>query len=175
MKRRYALHIIGASGIGATLPSLSYAETMLNEFIVHWKTTKDYTLETLDAMPAEKFDFKPTPVQLTFGKQFNLSGSTNSYLFGVTKNKPRIPEPEDVDKENARNYLVKTFDYCTEILTKLTEQDLAKKDFEPKPNWLADDSVRDILLRAYVHVAHHRGQAIVYLRLNDIKPPLFRV
>ena len=57
----------------------------------------------------------------------------------------------------------------------LTEQDMAKKDFEPKPDWLADDSVRDIVLRAFVHVAHHRGQAIVYLRLNDIKPPRFRV
>ncbi|MFC1574346.1 DinB family protein [Candidatus Latescibacterota bacterium] len=175
MKRRNALHIIGVSGIGAALPSLSHAETMLNEFIVLWKTTRDYTLETLDAMPAEKFDFKPTSVQMTFGKQFTHTGSTNSYLFGVTKNKPRIPEPEDTGKESARDYLVKTFDHCTEILMEMTGQDLANKDFKPKPNWLADDSVRDILLRAYVHVAHHRGQAIVYLRLNDIKPPRFRV
>ena len=93
MKRRNALHIIGASGFGAALPSLSHAETMLNEFIVLWKTTRDYTLETLDALPAEKFDFKPTLVQMNFGKQFTHIGSTNSYLFGVAKNKPEFRSP----------------------------------------------------------------------------------
>ena len=95
------MSIIGASGIGAALPSLAHAETMIKEFIALWKTTRDYTLETLDAMPADKFDYKPTPVQMNFGKQFTHTGSTNSYLFGVTTNKERVKEPEDTSKESS--------------------------------------------------------------------------
>jgi uncharacterized damage-inducible protein DinB len=34
---------------------------------------------------------------------------------------------------------------------------------------------RDVLLAMYVHVAHHRGQAEIYLRDNGIKPPSYRV
>jgi uncharacterized damage-inducible protein DinB len=32
---------------------------------------------------------------------------------------------------------------------------------------------REILLAFYVHVAHHRGQAEVYLRDKGLKPPPF--
>jgi uncharacterized damage-inducible protein DinB len=30
---------------------------------------------------------------------------------------------------------------------------------------------RELLLAAYVHLAHHRGQAEIYLRIKGIKPP----
>jgi uncharacterized damage-inducible protein DinB len=32
-------------------------------------------------------------------------------------------------------------------------------------------SGREVLLAMYVHVAHHRGQAEIYLRNNGIAPP----
>lgn len=34
---------------------------------------------------------------------------------------------------------------------------------------------REILLAMYVHVAHHRGQAEIYLRDKGIKPPSYRI
>jgi uncharacterized damage-inducible protein DinB len=33
----------------------------------------------------------------------------------------------------------------------------------------------DVLLAMFVHVAHHRGQAEIYLRDNGIVPPPYRV
>ena len=35
--------------------------------------------------------------------------------------------------------------------------------------------VNGILLAMYIHVAHHRGQAEIYLRDNGIKPPPYRI
>jgi uncharacterized damage-inducible protein DinB len=32
----------------------------------------------------------------------------------------------------------------------------------------------DIFLRAYMHTAHHRGQIITYLRVNEIVPPTWK-
>ena len=34
---------------------------------------------------------------------------------------------------------------------------------------------KEVLLAMYVHVAHHRGQAEIYLRDKGIKPPGYRV
>ncbi len=175
MNRRNALHIIGATGLGAALPMQLSADTMLNEFNERWKVSRDYTITMMNAMPAENFDFKATPVQMTYGEQFTHTGSTNSYLLGVIKGKPRIPVPEVANKENTEKYLIETFDYCAGIISELTEEDLAIVDNKSKPRWLGKSSNRDILLRAYIHTAHHRGQAVVYLRLKGIKPPQFSV
>ncbi len=175
MNRRNALHIIGATGLGAALPVQLSADTMLNEFNERWKVSRDYTIAMMNAMPAENFDFKATPVQSTYGEQFTHTGSTNSYLLGVISGKPPIPEPEVANKENTEKYLIETFDFCAEIISELTEEDLAIIDNASKPKWLRKSSNRDILLRAYIHTSHHRGQAVVYLRLKGIKPPQFRV
>ena len=34
-------------------------------------------------------------------------------------------------------------------------------------------NTREVMLGVMVHMAHHRGQAEVYLRLKDIKPPKY--
>jgi hypothetical protein len=34
---------------------------------------------------------------------------------------------------------------------------------------------REVLLAMYVHVAHHRGQAEIYLRDKGIRPPSYRI
>jgi len=34
---------------------------------------------------------------------------------------------------------------------------------------------REVLLAMYIHVAHHRGQAEIYLRDKGIRPPSYRI
>lgn len=36
-------------------------------------------------------------------------------------------------------------------------------------------SGREVLLAMYIHVAHHRGQAEIYLRDRGIVPPTYRI
>ncbi|MGZ4835457.1 MAG: DinB family protein [Terriglobales bacterium] len=36
-------------------------------------------------------------------------------------------------------------------------------------------SGREVLLAVYIHVAHHRGQAEIYLRDKGIKPPRYMI
>jgi len=68
-------------------------------------------------------------------------------------------------------YLSGSFDYCAGIIGKLNEKDLTAKHNSPDgklQGW-------DVLLAMFVHVAHHRGQAEIYLRDNGIVPPPYRV
>jgi uncharacterized damage-inducible protein DinB len=53
----------------------------------------------------------------------------------------------------------------------LTEEQLNAPHNSPDGRLLG----REILLAMYIHVAHHRGQAEIYLRDKGIKPPGYRI
>jgi uncharacterized damage-inducible protein DinB len=63
--------------------------------------------------------------------------------------------------------------YVSSVLQKLTEKDLARKDLSYRKG-VAAHSGTDLCLRAYMHTAHHRGQAVVYLRVKGITPPTWK-
>jgi uncharacterized damage-inducible protein DinB len=73
------------------------------------------------------------------------------------------------DKETVPKYLNSSWDYTIQVLRKLTEKDILRNDLGT-PRFKAHTG-SDLFLRAYTHTAHHRGQAIVYLRIKDIAPP----
>ena len=52
---------------------------------------------------------------------------------------------------------------------------LTEKDLDTIVDFFAGPmSKRQILTLLNDHYTHHRGQIIVYLRMNDIKPPRYR-
>jgi hypothetical protein len=51
------------------------------EFIEDWKISKQFTLEVADAMPAESYDFKPNPEEMTFGEQLVHIAVGNAFRF----------------------------------------------------------------------------------------------
>ena len=163
---------------------------MLSEFRARWKICKAYTIAMAEAMPEEHFDFRPTPEQMSFGQQFTHLGYFNVFFFGFVNDhtgtlgemtsgeairsvKHCIAEPEAANKENTIVYLEETFDRCTAFLSEMTEHDLAANQYQDRPPWLSGHSNRDLVLRAALHTAHHRGQAVIYLRLKGVTPPSF--
>ena len=73
-------------------------------------------------------------------------------------------------KEEIINQLTASFDNVAEIIKKVTLEELSTEvEFFAGPK-----SKLQILNLLQDHVTHHRGQLIVYLNLNDIKPPKYR-
>ncbi len=68
-------------------------------------------------------------------------------------------------------YLEATFDYCIGALGRITPEQLDQRETHIATR--AEGTARDALFTMYMHTAHHRGQAVVYLRLKGIKPPAF--
>jgi uncharacterized damage-inducible protein DinB len=60
-----------------------------------------------------------------------------------------------------------------EVLPKLNDEQLESKrfkvDFAGHPG--PEINGRDMIMNIFVHVAHHRAQCEVYLRLKGIAPP----
>lgn len=134
-------------------------------FLKHWSTAKELTLAVADAMPAVGYSFKPNPDEMSFGEQMvHIANANYNYCTRITGGKSPFKKPETIDKSTAVKLLGDSFDYCTEIFQGVKDPDAAGKPMTP----------REVMLGAYAHMAHHRGQAEVYLRVKGIKPPQYK-
>jgi uncharacterized damage-inducible protein DinB len=182
MNRRNAISALGFVGVGLITPvscasspaatgSNFYKETVLP----HWKTSKEFTLAVLAAMPTESFNFKATPQEMSFGQLFMHLSFYNTFLLakgkGETTPYKLEKESESLTKETAKKFVNETFDYTINKIESITEAELETvRDVIPGTKHTG----AELILRAYMHTAHHRAQAEVYLRLKEIKPPDFK-
>lgn len=139
------------------------------EFAKHWLVAKDLAVAVAQAMPAESYDFKPVPEEMSFGQQiFHIAQANDSYCSAAAKSKSPFVKPEKTDnKDAAIKALGESFDYCAGIASSMTDDQLN----EMRPRGKSSVSGRELLLGVQTHMAHHRGQAEVYLRVKGIKPP----
>ena len=166
-------------------PDDSFASGWRDSFVEHWRDTKEYTLAVLDAMPADGFDTKPNPVQRNFGDQLRHLAVANVVYFKAFDLLP-VPEAtlttdraaldkyaDPLDKAAVRKFVEASFDYVAAVLAKMSDKDMARRDLGPWKG-AAPHSAVDVCMRAYMHSAHHRGQAVVYLRVKGITPPTWK-
>ena len=147
--------------------------TFLTEMKSRLENSKKYTLAVAEAMPEASYAFKPAPDEMTFRTQLlhmaqNISWLTSTHL--TTKPNP-ITEAElkksDGSKESVEATVTKAFDYAIEAIRDLDEAHLGDSvKFFSGPL-----SKRQIMMLINDHQAHHRGQLVVYLRMNGVKPP----
>ncbi len=146
----------------------------VDELIGDWKISKQFTLEVAEKMPAEFYDFKPNPEQMSFGQQMIHIAGAQAYRFAqLTGTKlPFTEQPKTADKATALRLLNVSFDYVISLLPKITPQQMAqtfKVDWRGRP----EVNGRQMMLNMFVHTAHHRAQCEVYLRLKNIQPPVY--
>ncbi|WP_247232743.1 DinB family protein [Telluribacter sp. SYSU D00476] len=177
MNRKEALHKLAGSTLLTSLPALGFTSpsansTFRDDFLHRWKTARDYSLKVLDKMPEAQLGYKPTPDQMSFGKLFSHAAHWNTFFIGSIVNQPPVKEPEATSKAALRDYYLTCHDQCTATIEKLSDHQLDQTGYGTHEYWQKHTG-RDFLLRALTHTAHHRAQALVYLRLNGIEPPFF--
>jgi uncharacterized damage-inducible protein DinB len=144
--------------------------TAKGAFLEKWENSKNYLLAIAEAMPEVNYDFKPTERQMSFEEQLlhiqrNMEWLSTSY-FG--KKESEIGS-EEISKDQVIKYLNSSFDATKEVVANTSEEEL-KESIE---FFAGEKSKLQILNLLQDHVTHHRGQLIVYLNLNDIKPPTY--
>ncbi len=151
----------------------SAQDPFIRDFLLKWHNAKQYTLEFAEAMPAEKYDFAPVPEEMTFAQQLiHLSGNM---IWLCTDYLNAAPFPMDLDhpsekKEDVIKLLEASFDHAEKTIEKFPPEQLDDVvDFFAGPM-----TKRRLFLLLTDHVTHHRGQLVVYLRLNGIVPPKYR-
>ena len=129
------------------------------------------TIGAIDAMPADKFSYKPTADQSTFGHLAAHIASSN-YLFCSKASDvaaPKVDEPKETDSKDQLLAAVKaSFSFCSDALAKMDDSKLGDT-IELFPGRQLPRSVAVMAIAS--SLSDHYAAAAMYLRLNGILPP----
>ncbi len=173
------MKIIILSMLALAVPALSQT-TIKDALVKHWKVTGELTIAVAEAMPANDYSFRPNPEEMSFGQLMAHIGLADrgacANASGMTA--PVLPDPiaafakdnkVEVGKEQAVTFQKQTFDFCNKAVASVTLDQLDKIAGAPARNMTGFEW----LWSYFTHTAHHRGQAEVYLRVKNIKPPTY--
>jgi uncharacterized damage-inducible protein DinB len=140
-----------------------------------WGQAKEYTMEFAQAMSDEQYSFKPTKEVFSFADQLLHVAGSNYWFFSALKgDPPPVPEEElrseGKSKEDVLKILKESFALGDGYVEGLTDE-VANEELAVGKNKIIKWK---LALFAVDHLSHHRGQMVVYLRLNGIKPPQYR-
>lgn len=131
-----------------------------------------YTLELASRMPADKYGFRPSSGQMSFAEQLlhlsqNLAWLSSSYLDKKQQNPLTKADSRLEEKDSILAIVNRTYNYALRTLESFTPGELTDtvSFFAGPMNKL------QIINLINDHQSHHRGQLIVYLRMNGIAPP----
>ena len=123
-----------------------------------------------EEMPADKYGFKPTPAQMSFGDVIGHMSAGNdalcSSIGGVAPPK-RSAIAAGAGKEKLIARLRETFEFCRSALARVSDSRLGERI-----GYFGDDASRgQVMVAAAEEWAGHYSQLAVYLRLNGLVPP----
>src|SRR6185369_457957 len=122
MNRRKAIGsiVVGAAATAATVRIAKAAGAEIDILVEHWKKSKDLSLKTAQAMPAENYDFKPFPEARAFGaEQQHLGQAEGFYLGRLGKGMAPAAPRNDVTKPTTIKYLTEVYDWSIGVVGQL--------------------------------------------------------
>jgi len=133
----------------------------------HLKTSRDFSLKVADQMPAETYNFKLTPPQMSFAEQMtHLSQALEVFWSPFTGGRPSFAKPASMNKADVIAFMKKSFDAAVEQVSKLTPEQMAKT-YQSEEGTLTG---LELLMGMLDHNTHHRASAEMYLRAKGITP-----
>lgn len=156
-----------------SIQTVSFAQTTMEEFLRKWENSKQFTLEVVDKMPDNLYDYKPEAAGMSFNEQVThlssaIAGISQRFLNGTDPGFAIDAKP--ATKAELRAFVEKCYDYGTKTFKNLGSPALDEKIeiFGSKA------SRREVISLIDDHCTHHRGAAISYIRANGIEPPRYR-
>ncbi len=140
-----------------------------------WQRAATNTPAAGDDMPAEKYSFKPTPGQMTFGHVLAHETQSNETLCAAIAGGSATPSEAAPDSAAPKDQVVarlkKSFDTCRDVVSKLSESQLG--DSVP---FFGGRKATKATAAMYLVTdwADHYAQAAAYLRAAGILPPSAR-
>jgi uncharacterized damage-inducible protein DinB len=141
------------------------------EYSKHFAALGKLSVAVAQAMPSEQYSFRPHPDSMDFGQLMSHIATTNYQFCAGLKDSESPSLPSPTEKDAIVKLLSDSFEYCSAVIPNLTETQMSQTHNSPDGRL----SGREVLLAMYVHVAHHRGQAEIYLRDKGIRPPRYMI
>ncbi|MFL6414153.1 MAG: DinB family protein [Bryobacteraceae bacterium] len=149
---------------------LSASGDLKTMVLKHLKIAEAFTIKVAEAMPEADYDFKLTPDQMTFGGQItHLCQAVLHYLAPLSTEKAAVTKPASSKKADVVVFVRSSFEAAEADVSKLTMEDMSKT-FKTGNRPMSGS---ELILGMFVHTAHHRSAAEMYLRVKGITPPAY--
>ena len=111
---------------------MMYGQSSVDTMVAEWERAKAYTMEYLEAMPADKYNLKPTPEIRSFAEQMLHIADAN---YGLMASATGVESPialgtseksEDKSKESTIKQVTASYDFVIENLKSMTPDDMAE-------------------------------------------------
>jgi uncharacterized damage-inducible protein DinB len=146
-------------------------------FLAELEREAPLTRRTLERVPDGRYDWKPHEKSMTLGYLAELVARLPSWpVFMIKQDELELTKQKPQPLRTSRE-LVQALDEgvaeAREALASTTDEHLMKPWRLLVAGNVVSEQPRYIMLRDAVfnHLAHHRGQLTVYLRLNDVPVP----
>jgi hypothetical protein len=152
--------------------AVSQSISIHGELLSDWTTMKDTMLKIGDAMPEDKFGFKPTSAQRSFGEQLLHVANDNIALLKLVGS--RVPAPgtdkTPISKAEILKALAESYDYGIAVMKEQNDRSMVEV---VRARGYTGTRAR-LVWSATGHAWDEYGVMTVYLRLNGIVPPASR-
>jgi uncharacterized damage-inducible protein DinB len=159
-----ALLAVAGTLAGAQTPA---PDPVAGDLQKDWADQKARMTALADAMPEDKYGFKATEAQRTFGEQLHHLAEAHIKMFKTIDTSGKVPAP-DVAAAKTKAEIVKAlgaaYDYGQAVLAAQG----------PLSESAGTRSKARVVWAAMNNAMNHYGQCVVYLRLNGIVPPASR-
>lgn len=148
------------------------AQSFQEEYLMRWENSARYTLEVLNNMPDAGMNFKVDSTSMSFGAQIIHLGKTIAMLsknFLKAQSFESTIDPATASKVEIANYVASCYQLGARAVAQLSRDDLE----EVITVMGSVVNRRQVMALMMDHTSHHRGSAVVYLRVYGIDPPPF--
>ena len=158
----------------APTPAAAQAVTLASDMMKDWQQQKAVMLAIADAMPEDKWGYKSTPAQRSYGEQVMHVVQVNQMLLGTLGAKAAAPaiNMKATSRADTLQALRQSYEYGEAIFKEFN--DAAWVQAVMGPRFIGQATRVRIANFAMTHTMDIYGQMVVYLRLNGIVPPASR-
>jgi uncharacterized damage-inducible protein DinB len=160
-----------------TSPLFAQENSFIKDYLERLENSRNYLILVAETMPENTYDYKASPESLTFAENlmhigYAIDWHSQSLLGG---RESRVWKTDTLFKvtNKSKEDMIATVDKTFDEAIKLIEQfDTAQLNDELDYFGL-NRTKRQIFLLLADHITHHRGQMLVYMRLNGLVPPRY--
>jgi uncharacterized damage-inducible protein DinB len=149
--------------------------TLAGDVQADWAGVKELFTNAADAMPEDKFSFKSTPAQRSFGEHVMHVVEVNGFILETLggKTPPPTINMKATSKADVMAALRQSFAHGDAVVKDFTDQQWNGR-VTPPPFMGPSASRLRLVYLSLQHTQDTYGQMVVYLRLNGIVPPASR-
>jgi uncharacterized damage-inducible protein DinB len=158
-------------------PLFAQQDRFINDYLERLENSHKYLILVAETMPEDKYDYKATPESMSFAENlmhiaYAMDWHAQSLLGG---RKSRDWSSDTVFKVAHRSkveMIARVDNTFKESIHLIKEFDTTQLD-EELDYFGLNRTKRQIFLLLTDHITHHRGQMLVYMRLNGLVPPRY--